>query len=466
MYCIIVDMNTLQAYEQKRNRIAEQYKQLRDAGQPVRLKKPSSNVFRMRRSAAAPRLDVSDLNGVIRVDTTKKIAEVEGMATYRTIVDETLKHGMLPTVVPELATITAGGAVSGGGIEASSFRYGLVHESVESMELLLPSGEVVTATAKNKYSDLFHSIPNSYGTLGYILKLTIRLMPAKQFVHLEHYPFSDMTVLMRTIDDIAKKGTYRGKHVDFVEATGFEKDKLFLTISTFSDVAPDGPSDYTYMRQFYKTIPQRKDDYLTARDFIWRWDTDWFWCSSGFLMHRPLVRFLLGKWMLRSESYWHLLRLNQKHKIEKRLRKLSGKPPAEVVVQDVQIPIENAPAFWQFFTKNVPILPVWFCPTRSDNSGAFPHIGMESHKTYVNFGFWEHIPAKPGDDPKYYNHLIEKEVAKLKGTKGLYAEVFYNKAEFGRMYNTAAYDVVKAKYDPDKRLKGLYDKCVGEQENY
>ena len=67
------------------------------------------------------------------------------MTTYEELADETLKYGLLPTVVPQLKTITIGGAISGIGIESSSFKYGLVHETVEEMEILLGDGRTMRA---------------------------------------------------------------------------------------------------------------------------------------------------------------------------------------------------------------------------------------------------------------------------------------------------------------------------------
>ena len=133
---------------------------------------------------------------------------------------------------------------------------------------------------------------------------------------------------------------------------------------------------------------------------------------------------------MKSEGYWKLIRFDRRFKFEKRSRALFGKPPLESVVQDVQIPMEHAGEFWKFFLKNVPIRPVWFCPTRSKTSALFPLAQLDANKTYINFGFWNHIPAKPGQDPHYYNFLIEDEVAKLHGTKGLYAEAFYDEPAF------------------------------------
>ena len=103
-------------------------------------------------------------------------ADVEGMITYEALVDETLRYGLLPAVVPQLKTITVGGAVSGLGIESSSFKFGLVHETIEEMEILLGNRRLVTCSCRNP--DLFFGFPNSYGTLGYALRLTVRLIPA------------------------------------------------------------------------------------------------------------------------------------------------------------------------------------------------------------------------------------------------------------------------------------------------
>ena len=62
------------------------------------------------------------------------------MTTYEHLVDATLPHGLMPLVVPQLKTITLGGAVTGLGIESSSFRNGCPHESVLELEVLTGDG--------------------------------------------------------------------------------------------------------------------------------------------------------------------------------------------------------------------------------------------------------------------------------------------------------------------------------------
>src|ERR671933_2493912 len=113
------------------------------------------------------------------------------MTTYEHLVDATLPHGLMPLVVPQLKTITLGGAVTGLGIESTSFRSGLPHESVLEMDILTGDGRVVTATRDNEHADLFFGFPNSYGSLGYATRLRIELEPVPAYAALRHVRFHE-----------------------------------------------------------------------------------------------------------------------------------------------------------------------------------------------------------------------------------------------------------------------------------
>ncbi len=78
--------------------------------------------------------------------TGRATADVQGMCTYEHLVAETLARDYIPYVVPQLRTITLGGAVTGLGIESTSFRNGLPHESVVEMDILTGAGEAVTCS--------------------------------------------------------------------------------------------------------------------------------------------------------------------------------------------------------------------------------------------------------------------------------------------------------------------------------
>jgi FAD/FMN-containing dehydrogenase len=120
------------------------------AGAPIRLAKRTSNLFRDRRSAPRHRLDVRGLDRVFAVDRRARTAEVGGMTTYEHLVAATLPHGLSPLVVPQLRTITLGGAVSGLGIESASFRNGMPHESVLAADVLTGDGRIASRVCRTR----------------------------------------------------------------------------------------------------------------------------------------------------------------------------------------------------------------------------------------------------------------------------------------------------------------------------
>src|SRR5207248_7938500 len=126
--------------------------------------------------------------------------------------------------------IPVAGAVTGRGIESTPLRNGMPHESVTELEILTGDGRVVVATDDNEHADLFRGFPNSYGTLGYSLSLTIELEPVRPFVHLRHFPFASAEACMEAVSQIAAAGSYRGHKADFLDGTAFAPGELYLTV--------------------------------------------------------------------------------------------------------------------------------------------------------------------------------------------------------------------------------------------
>lgn len=424
---------------------------------PVRLGKRTSNLFRFRPPAAGPRLDADRFDRVLSVDPAGRTADVQGMVSYERLVDATLRHGLMPLVVPQLKTITLGGAVSGLGIESSSFRYGLPHESVREMEILTGDGRVVQARPEGEHADLFRTFPNSYGTLGYALRLTIELAPVARYVRLRHLRFASAADCCAAIAAICAAGEHDGEPVDFVDGTGFGPDELYLTLGSFTDLAPE-VSDYTGMDIYYRSVQRRTVDHLTVADYLWRWDTDWFWCSRAFGVQHPLVRRLWPRRWRRSDVYRRIVATDRRYRLSARWDRLRGRPAHELVIQDVEVPVDRTAEFLEFFHAEIGISPVWLCPLQSRQ--AWPLYPLEPGQLYVNVGFWAGVPLPPGETDGYHNRRIEQVVNELGGHKSLYSTVHYPEDEFWRRYNGDAYAAVKQMYDPDARLPDLYDKCV------
>ena len=425
-------------------------------GTPVRLAKPTSNLFRF---AGAPgddagRLDASALTDVIAVDPDTRTADVQGMTTYEDLVAATLPHGLMPLVVPQLKTITLGGAVTGLGIESTSFRHGLPHESVLEMDILTPDGKVVTATPDGEHADLYAGFPNSYGTLGYALRLRIELQPVAPYVRLEHrrVPTSQLASVITEV--CGPEGP------DFVDGVVFAPGEQYLTLGTFTDDPGPGPSDYTGQQIFYRSIRERTQDVLTVHDYIWRWDTDWFWCSRALGVQNPLVRRFWPRRYRRSDVYRRIVALDRRHGLTNRLYRLTGAPQQEPVIQDVEIPVERLAEFVDAFHTDIGLAPVWLCPLRLRGERSWPLYPLRPGELYVNAGFWGTVPEKPGG-PDMNNRRVEELVADLGGHKSLYSTVHYDESEFWKHYNGPAYRALKECYDPHGRLPDLFSKVTG-----
>ncbi|MEK7103471.1 MAG: FAD-binding oxidoreductase [Patescibacteria group bacterium] len=417
--------------------------------------KKTSNLFRDRSQGTVQKLNIADFNTVFSIDPINRVAEVGGMTTYEDFVKQTLSHGLMPTVVPELKSITVGGAVTGVGIEATSFRYGFVHETIREMDILCGDGVVRTCSPTNEHSDLFYGFPNSYGTLGYALKLTVPLIPVKKYVRVRHKKFHDSQTFFAAIQDVCNQARKADGIADFIDGVAFDRGVYYLSVASFVDHAPT-VSDYTFMNIYYHSILKKIEDYLTAHDYIWRWDTDWFWCSRFFGVEHPIVRRILGRKRLRSTTYWKIRKFATQYGLTALISRING--TRESVIQDVEIPIEHAEEFINFFHNEIGIKPFWMCPTIPAKEKSFTLYTTKPGQLYINFGFWDSVASDKEEG--YYNRLIENKVQELHGKKSLYSSSYYPESQFWQLYNKQDYEALKSKYDPQSMFKNLYQKCV------
>jgi len=313
---------------------------------------------------------------------------------------------------------------------------------------------VLTCTRTNEHADLFYGFPNSYGTLGYALRVVARTMPVKPFVRVEHHPFRDPAEYFEAVERHCAEDD-----ADFIDGTIFAPDRMFLTLGRFAQSAP-ATSDYTGVeRIYYRSIAEKREDWLTVRDFIWRWDTDWFWCSKNLLAQHPLARRLYGPRRLGSRTYTRIMRWNSRVGLTRALDRLRGLH-GESVIQDVDIPIEHAARFLAFLAREIGIWPVWMCPIGPQASAPRFTLYPMRLRWYVNFGFWDVVRRRQRHEPGHFNRMIEDEAARLGGIKSLYSESYFTRAAFDATYGGEAYRELKRKYDPEGRFPALYDKVV------
>lgn len=433
-------------------------------GKRLRLGKKTSNLFRQREAHKGGRLEVDGLDRTISV-TPDGWAEVQGMATFEDFADACLVHGFVPPVVPELKTITVGGAATGIGIESSSFKRGFVHETVAEMDILCGDGEVRTCRPEGPHADLFHAFPNSYGTLGYALRLKIKLDPARPNVKIAYDRFSDADDFLAAIEAACREGQNpSGNGPDYVEGVAFDSGSYVLSRGRRTDET--GPTaDIAGPVPYFKTLRTRTSDLLTARDHLWRWDADWFWCSRPLGFQKPWLRRLAGRKRLKSTTYWGIYQFIRRHRLVEKLaavQKAVGVEPRleEPMVQDVEIPLSRCGEFLRFYWENLDVRPLWICPVEPLPSRQPWTLYDMPRELHLNFGFWSAVSTREDLPPDHFNRLLEREVVRLGGHKSLYSTVFFEEDEFWRIYDGPAYRLLKARYDPTGALPDLYEKTV------
>jgi FAD/FMN-containing dehydrogenase len=417
----------------------------------VRLAKSTiSNLFRYEpRGSAARRISLRDFNHVLSLDASARTVEVEGLTTYETVVKHCLAHGFLPLVAPELKHITVGGATVGIGIESTCFRYGFVHDGLIEADVLLPDGKIVTARADNEYSDLFRALPNSYGTLGYILRAKIALHAAAPYVHLHVERFGNAGSYLE-----AMRAATASNDLAFVEGLYFEDRRYFLMTGRFVKQAPN-VEDIVRKNVFYRLVEQRRDIYLRTFDYIFRYDPDWFWNVPETGFYDLFRRYAPEDWR---NSAFYTKYVATKAKLLRSIGMASN--DVEPLIQDWEVPWENAEELIRFSVAEVKLdgKPWAAVPIKTPRQPTIYPI--TPNELYFNLGCYCQVRRPAGKEPYYYTKIMDRKCFDLGGIKMLYSSSFLDQTEFDSLYNGAGYRALKAKYDPAGNAQTLYKKVA------
>jgi FAD/FMN-containing dehydrogenase len=444
------------SYPGKKEKVVKSLLRLQSRGKISLKPKFTSHFFRNRKKKN--KLDLNKFNKILKVDVKNKIVEVEGMCTFYDLAREVLKYGLLPVIVPELRNITIGGAISGLGLESSSFIYGMVHNSVIECDVLISTGKIITCSRiQNK--DLFYLLPNSIGSVGYVLKCKFKLKEAKKYVKISFVRHESAAEYFK---DLKKK--CKSMEVDFIDGVVFGNEHYVIIEGKLTNELPSAIKPRNFrMYPYWRFIADKNnvDLYMTIWDYLWRWDTDVFWSISGGwvgkLTENRLFRFTLGRYFLRSHILGKINHLNR------RCFKPYGTDKKETILQDLCIGIDKCVDFIDWYNRKIFVYPIWICPILNRESQGKYVLHNFKLDYLVDIGIYAGKPQKAGKPKNYYNRLLEKKVLELKGMKGLYSESHFTKDEFWKIYDKDKYFKYKRRFDPEGIFPDIYSKTVGSE---
>ncbi len=409
-------------------------------GENLSLKKASvSHQVPINRKHPNSRVDVSKLTDILSIDPVHKIAVAEGGVTFSDIVKETLKHGLVPYVVPELKSITLGGAVSGCSIESMSYKVGGFHDTCIEYEIITSNGEVIVCN-KDTNSDVFNMVHGAFGTLGIVSKITFRLCPAKPNVKLSYHNYSSINEFLAAI-----KNEYDSPKHDFMDGIIHGPKQFVLVLADFVN-EPPYLSDYSGQKVYYKSTAVLKEDYLSTYDYFFRFDRECHWISRNYGLENPLIRRLLGKKLLGSSNML---------KLAKRYEKLInlGRP---LVTVDTMMAFSKFEQFYRWYHKEFSYYPIWIVPYNMPNLYPWinPKFLQSDDRLYIDLAIYG--MRQRGDQDNYLK--LDKELLEFHGIKTLISLNQYKPETFWAIYDKRAYEAVKQRVDPAHKFPDLYKK--------
>jgi delta24-sterol reductase len=415
--------------------------------QKIRFAHGSTNSTRVQDKSDSYIIDISSLNEILAINKQEMQAIVEPNVPMDQLVAACLKKNVLPKVVMEFPGITAGGGVNGGALESSSFKYGQFNDTCISYECILGDGSIVTLD-KKQHSDLYYGISGSYGSLALLTKITISLIPAKQFVNMTLIPVETSSA----VSNLQKK--MQEKLYDYLDCIIFDKDHAVIIGGKLIDektshvVSFSKPNDEWFYLFVKKYIKKDATFSVPVKDFLFRYDRGAFWMGeSAFkLFHIPftkLTRRLFNPFFNTRTMYKALHRSNAAQLF---------------FIQDFYLPLSQTNTFLDYTGTETNIFPIWLCPIVSTKFPQYISPHFINEVMLIDVGIWGSLPEKK--DLLKTNKQFESVVQKLEGRKMFYAEVFYSEEAFWKIYDKLNYQKLRKKYKAEKVFPTVYEKVL------
>jgi delta24-sterol reductase len=386
-------------------------------------------------------VDISALSNVLSVNRENMTATVEPNVPIDKLVQATLAHGMSPPIVMEFPGITVGGGYAGSAGESSSFKYGYFDQTIESVEMVLATGEVVTAS-ESKNAELFKGAAGALGTLGIVTRLEMKLIEAKSFVRLEYHSY---TRVQETID--ALQLATEDAHNDFVDGILFSKSHGVVMTGRLTDTIPPSASPQTfsgswdpwfYLHAQSKSVDKASADYIPIAEYLFRYDRGGFWVGKVAFEYFGFVPFnRLTRWFLNDSMHTRMM-----------YRALHGSNMSfGTMIHDLSLPYDTAGEFIEYTSEELGIWPLWLCPLRAVDAPTFRPCSAKDGvpQPMLNIGLWG-AASKDVDTFLRQNRYLEAKLAELGGRKVLYSHTYYTEEEFWELYDEKWYKTLRQQY--------------------
>lgn len=176
------------------------------------------------------------MNRILSFDEASGTLVCEGGTSLETLIAAFAPRGWFPMITPGTKFVTVAGCIANDIHGKAHHAQGCFSNCVESMTVLLASGEVVTAS-RDGNPDLFWATFGGMGLLGFILTATIRLRPIETtYFHQKSIRVKNLEEMLAALDEHDHTFPYSVATLDIL-ATGAELGRGVLTVGDHAKLA-------------------------------------------------------------------------------------------------------------------------------------------------------------------------------------------------------------------------------------
>ncbi|KAG8279280.1 hypothetical protein J6590_004093 [Homalodisca vitripennis] len=244
------------------------------------------------------------LYNILSLDEANLSVKVEPLVKVGDITKYLLPKGYALAVHLEIAEATLGGLAMGVGMTTHSHKVGLFQETILSFDIVLSDGSLVHVTKDNQFSDLFKALPWSHGTLGFVVALELKIIPAEPFVHMHYIPVIGKKRYCSFLYELSGASDTKKNTPDFLEATIYSKHEAVILAGWFSDISDNvevNQINRWYKPWFYKHVETflkkgKSEELIPLEDYLLRHNRSIFWVLESMLPFGNLTifRYLFG----------------------------------------------------------------------------------------------------------------------------------------------------------------------------
>jgi len=412
------------------------------------------------------KIDTSIFDSIISMDEYS--IDCESSVSVGKINRKTIpKNKMVPSL-PEGDNFTVGGCLGGLALGSNSYIHGFFNNNVIDFDIILGNGEIVKNVSEGNHSELYYGIGGTYGTMGIITRVKMKLINCESYVKIDYYHY-------KSFHDFYDSFSLRIEEQkdDFIEA--FVNSKKDFTIVVANFIKNVKKEDILVIRNksilkqrhmcIYAQIANKKEtNYLRLVDYLERYSYSAFW---GHYLYTPyklrdylyagLVYSLIPRKMIQGDRLnvgKYFLAANQ----------IVGDYARDeyVLTTDIGVPLSNLGEALNLVDKMTKTYPLWICPSKDNYhpDKLFSTRKKELCKDDMIIDIGIYGIKNTTIDSKTINKKFERFSFENGVFKGFFSTCYFDYDDFWKHFDKEKYDKIRKKYHAKNNFMDIYDKIT------